>query len=211
VRHADRGLGRLFKVDYADPRDHPIHVRFDSGEVHHYSLTSAAAKLTRMAAVPRMSKERRGAVLAKIRAVGVMSAALQSQRALKHGTNSSNHSSAKADKNMNSEVSTVTLEEVGTDISYAVEGGTRVVLRGTLPRIIDHITEAAVHTRQLCRCTRACACSLPEEAMTVLLTHSLYTSSPELVDTLIVRYKHAEAEALADRRSMIESRVLQVQ
>jgi hypothetical protein len=32
-------------IDLEDPRDRPIRVRFDSGEVHHYSLQAAAAKL----------------------------------------------------------------------------------------------------------------------------------------------------------------------
>jgi len=45
VVHPLRGGGRVLKIDLDDPRDRPIHVAFDSGEVHHYSLASAAAKL----------------------------------------------------------------------------------------------------------------------------------------------------------------------
>jgi hypothetical protein len=45
VVHPIRGRGRVFKVDSKDPRGRPIHVRFDDGEVHHYTVESAAAKL----------------------------------------------------------------------------------------------------------------------------------------------------------------------
>jgi hypothetical protein len=45
VVHPLRGGGRVLKIDLDDPQDRPIHVIFDDGEVHHYSLASAAAKL----------------------------------------------------------------------------------------------------------------------------------------------------------------------
>ncbi len=45
VVHPLRGGGRVVKIDMDDPRDRPVHVVFDTGEVHHYSLGSAAAKL----------------------------------------------------------------------------------------------------------------------------------------------------------------------
>ena len=45
VVHPIRGRGRVVKVDLNDPRGRPIHVRFDDGEVHHYTVESAAAKL----------------------------------------------------------------------------------------------------------------------------------------------------------------------
>ena len=45
VVHSDRGEGLIVKITFEDPRDRPIHVRFDSGELHHYTLASAATKL----------------------------------------------------------------------------------------------------------------------------------------------------------------------
>jgi hypothetical protein len=45
VVHPLRGGGRVLKIDLDDPRDRAIHVAFDTGEVHHYSLASAAAEL----------------------------------------------------------------------------------------------------------------------------------------------------------------------
>ncbi len=45
IVHPLRGGGRVLKIDLDDPRDRPIHMAFDTGEVHHYSLASAAAKL----------------------------------------------------------------------------------------------------------------------------------------------------------------------
>ncbi len=45
VVHPLRGGGRVLNIDLDDPRDRPIHVGFDTGEVHHYSLAAAAAKL----------------------------------------------------------------------------------------------------------------------------------------------------------------------
>jgi hypothetical protein len=45
VAHPLRGGGRVLRIDVDDPQDCPIHVIFDTGEVHHYSLASAAAKL----------------------------------------------------------------------------------------------------------------------------------------------------------------------
>ena len=45
VVHSDRGEGRIVKITFEDPRGRPIHVRFDSGELHHYTLASAATKL----------------------------------------------------------------------------------------------------------------------------------------------------------------------
>jgi hypothetical protein len=49
VVHAVRGAGRVLKVDFEDPQDHPVHVLFDDGEVHHYSLESAAKKMEQLA------------------------------------------------------------------------------------------------------------------------------------------------------------------
>ena len=45
VAHPLRGGGRVLNIDLNDPQDCHIHVIFDTGEVHHYSLASAAAKL----------------------------------------------------------------------------------------------------------------------------------------------------------------------
>jgi hypothetical protein len=44
VQHSERGPGVL-KIDMDDPRQRPYIVTFDGGDCHHYSRTSAAAKL----------------------------------------------------------------------------------------------------------------------------------------------------------------------
>ncbi len=49
VAHPLRGHGRVVKIDWYDPQDRPIHVVFGTGELHHYSLLSAAAKLEQVA------------------------------------------------------------------------------------------------------------------------------------------------------------------
>jgi hypothetical protein len=101
------------KVDYNDPRDRPVHVRFGSGEVHHYTLTSAAAKLERISGPPLMSAERRGVVLAKIRAVGATSAAFQRARVRVAARSAANTAQ--------SALEIAAEEEVGNDITYGMQ------------------------------------------------------------------------------------------
>jgi hypothetical protein len=45
VMHPIRGGGCVVKVDSKDPRGRPVHVMFDKGEFHQYTLESAVAKL----------------------------------------------------------------------------------------------------------------------------------------------------------------------
>ena len=45
VVHPALGGGRVVKVDSKDPRGRPVHVMFDKGEFHQYTLESAVAKL----------------------------------------------------------------------------------------------------------------------------------------------------------------------
>jgi len=45
VMHPIRGGGCVVKVDSKDPRGRPVHVMFDKGEFHQYTLESARAKL----------------------------------------------------------------------------------------------------------------------------------------------------------------------
>ena len=113
VYHPERGAGRVCKVDYNDPRDRPVHVRFGSGEVHHYTLTSAAAKLERISGPPLMSAERRGVVLAKIRAVGATSAAFQRARVRVAARSAANTAQ--------SALEIAAEEEVGNDITYGMQ------------------------------------------------------------------------------------------
>jgi serine/threonine protein kinase len=45
IVHPVHGPGAVVKFDSKDPRGRPIHVLFDSGEIHHYTLESASKKL----------------------------------------------------------------------------------------------------------------------------------------------------------------------
>jgi hypothetical protein len=48
VAHPVRGEGHVLNIDLEDPRGRPIHVGFDNGEVHHYTLEAAAARLEKV-------------------------------------------------------------------------------------------------------------------------------------------------------------------
>ena len=42
VRHATRGPGEVIALDWNEKRGKPVFVQFENGEVHHYSMESAA-------------------------------------------------------------------------------------------------------------------------------------------------------------------------
>jgi serine/threonine protein kinase len=46
VLHPERGGGFVAKLDWDDPRGHPVHIQYDNSEVHHYTPASAARKLS---------------------------------------------------------------------------------------------------------------------------------------------------------------------